>query len=116
MAWEISMCQEGWDNVRRNVARMPTERMIAALTDDRYEEVEHKGGRHHAQRAADALRARLQRLADMVGDDVIADEVLDCIERNNLCDNGGWYVWIDREGCHRVPVDLQIDEEDDTDA
>jgi hypothetical protein len=106
MAWGISMTAEGWDNVRRNLEHWTCERLINALCDDRFQEVvEHKGGSQHAHKAADALRRRIKDLPQ----DILADEAYMLIERHNTCDNGGWAVWIDREGYHTVSVDLDDD-------
>ena len=46
MAWEISMTDEGWANVAANVADMSKAELIAALCDDRFEEIERTGGLH----------------------------------------------------------------------
>ena len=57
-----------------------------------------KADQHHAERAAAAERNRLAELPH----DVLADRAFELIEQNNLCDNGGWAYWIDREGFHKV--------------
>jgi hypothetical protein len=99
------MTAEGWDNVRRNLHGWERERLLTALTDDRFEEIERKGGGEHAKRAADALRKRLEQVTQ----DALAEACFDTVERNGTCDNGGHAVWIDREGYHTVPVDLDPD-------
>lgn len=103
MAWEISMTTEGWESVRealRNPRKWSKRKLVNALCDDRFEMVLHKGGEKHAVRAAAAQRKRLNALPH----DALADLAMDSIESNNTCDNGGWAVWIDREGCWTVPV------------
>ncbi len=104
MAWSISMTPEGWDNVRRNLHGWDKKRLVDALCDDRFEAVESKGGTFHATAAADKMREQLMHPLQSI--DGLAEMCFDAVQSNNLCDNGGHKVWIDREGCHKVPVDL----------
>ena len=101
MAWEISITAEGWQEIREKLDDWDRASLIAAITDDTFERVEKLAGQHHAQRAADAERKRLEELPH----DVLADRAYELIEANNTCDNGGFAYWIDREGYHKVWLD-----------
>lgn len=98
MAWEISMSAAGWEQVRAELEEFTPEELVAAITDDLFETVLDKAGEKHAERAAKAEGKRLEGLPQ----DVLVDRAFNLIEKNNLCDNGGWAVWIDREGYHKV--------------
>jgi len=101
MAWEISITAEGWQQIRDKLDDWDRAALIAAITDDTFERVGQVAGQHHAQRAADAERKRLDDLPH----DVLADRAFELIEANNTCDNGGFGYWIDREGFHKVWLD-----------
>jgi hypothetical protein len=98
MAWEISITADGWQEIRDKLDDWDRASLIAAITEDTFERVEHKADQHHAKRAADAERKRLEDLPH----DVLADRAYELIEANNTCDNGGFGYWIDREGYHKV--------------
>lgn len=98
MAWEISISTEGWTEIREKLDEWTCEKLIAAITDDKFEMVLEKAGQHHAERAAAAERNRLTDLPH----DLLADRAYELIEQNNTCDNGGFGYWIDREGYHKV--------------
>jgi hypothetical protein len=101
MAWEINITAEGWQQIRDKLDQWDRAALIAAITDDKFERVEQVAGQHHAQRAADAERKRLEDLPQ----EVLADRCYELIEANNTCDNGGFGYWIDREGFHKVWLD-----------
>ena len=98
MAWEISISADGWTEIREKLDDWTRDDLIVAICDDKFEFVLEKAGQHHAERAAAAERNRLAELPH----DVLADRAYELIEQNNLCDNGGWAYWIDREGYHKV--------------
>lgn len=98
MAWEISISADGWTEIREKLEGWTREELLTAITDDKFELVLEKADQHHAERAAAAERNRLAELPH----DVLADRAYEMIEQNNLCDNGGWAYWIDREGYHKV--------------
>lgn len=98
MAWSISISSEGWAEIREKLEGWTRDELLTAITDDKFELVLEKAGQHHAERAAAAERNRLAELPH----DVLADRAYELIEQNNLCDNGGWAYWIDREGYHKV--------------
>lgn len=100
MAWEICITAEGWTEIREALEAWDREALIAAITDDKFEAVYAEADEHHASRAADAERKRLEHLPH----DVLVDRAFELIEQNNTCDNGGWAYWIDREGYHRVEI------------
>jgi len=101
MAWEISISTEGWQQLRDNLDDWDRASLIAAICDDTFEQVGKHAGEHHAQRAANAERERLERLPH----DVLVDRAYELIEQTNTCDNGGYGYWIDREGFHKVWLD-----------
>lgn len=98
MAWEISITAEGWQQIRDKLDDWDRASLIAAIADDTFELVCEKAGEHHAQRAADAERQRIENLPH----DALADRAYELVEENNLCDAGGYGCWIDREGYHKV--------------
>lgn len=101
MAWEISITAEGWQEIRDKLDDWNRASLIAAITDDTFERVEQIAGQHHAQRAADAERKRLEDCPH----DVLADRAFESVEQTNTCDNGGFGYWVDREGYHKVWLD-----------
>ncbi len=98
MAWAISITAEGWQEIRYELERWGRRRLIAAITDDKFERVLEKGGQTHAERAATAERKRLKT----VPHDVLVDRAFELVEQNDTCENGGYGYWIDREGFHKV--------------
>jgi len=103
MAWQISMSAEGWSNVRRNLHGMAKDKLVVALTDDLFEELEERG-----VELADIELAVADRRRDWesLPQDMLADICYDRVCHNDTCDNGGHRVWIDRQGYQTVPVDL----------
>lgn len=98
MAWCISISTEGWTEIRDQLEMRDRDQRIAAIADDTFERVIERANEHHATRAADAERKRLEQLPH----DLLVDRAFDLIEQNNTCDAGGWAYWIDREGFHKV--------------
>ena len=98
MAWSISISAEGWSEIREKLEGWTRVELLTAITDDKFEMVLEKADQHHAERAAAAER---NRMADLPHD-VLVDQAYELIGQNNLCDNGGWAYWIDREGFHKV--------------
>jgi hypothetical protein len=101
MAWAISITAEGWQEIRDELERWGRRRLIAAITDDKFERVLEKGGQKHAERAAAAERKRLKT----VPHDVLVDRAFELVEATDTCENGGYGYWIDREGFHKVWLD-----------
>ena len=101
MAWEISISAVGWQQIRDKLDQWDRAALISAITDDTFERIEQIAGQHHAQRAANAERKRIEDLPH----DVLADRAFELIEQNNTCDNGGFGYWVDREGYHKVWLD-----------
>lgn len=97
MAWSISMTQEGWANVHANLQRKSIQWLAEALAadadPDEYE----------------VELIKFIRASYMFGSEYLADEALKRIEENDLCDNGGHAVWVDKEGHCTVEVSLQDD-------
>jgi len=100
MAWEISMADDGWRLVRLQLDTWPRERLIEALTDDRFEEIQPRGGSTHAMAAAAALRRRIESLPH----DTLADAAYDQVVKTGTSKAGGGAVYIDREGYWTVDV------------
>jgi hypothetical protein len=101
MAWGISITADGWAEIREKLEDWSRESLIDAIVDDKFEVVLDKAGHHHAGRAADAERKRLEALPQ----DTLVDRASELVESNDTCDNGGWAYWIDREGYHKVHLD-----------
>lgn len=102
MAWEISISAEGWSEIHQQLGTWERDELVAAICDDTFERVFDKAGDHHAKRAADAEKDRLE----LVDYESLVDRAFELVERNNTCDNGGWSYWIDREGYHKVHLPL----------
>jgi hypothetical protein len=100
MAWDISISAEGWGEIREQLETWGRDALIAAIADDKFESVFQQADQHHAERAANAERKRLEQLPH----DILGDRAFELIEQNGTCDNGGWAYWIDREGYHRVEL------------
>ena len=98
MAWSISISSEGWSEIREALETWTAEALINAIVDDKFEAVYKKADLHHATRAADAERKRLES----VPHDVLVDLAYDLISENDTSDNGGFAYWVDREGYHKV--------------
>lgn len=62
MAWEISITAEGWQEIREKLDEWDRASLISAITDDTFERVEKVADQHHAKRAADAERKRIEEL------------------------------------------------------
>ena len=106
MAWAISITADGWQQIRDELEKWDEKRLIDAICDDTFEAVMDKAGHHHAGRAADAERKRLEDLPQ----DLLADRAFELVEQTDTCDNGGWAYWIDREGYHKVHLPDDEDE------
>ena len=106
MAWAISITADGWQQIRDELEKWDEKRLIDAICDDKFEAVMDKAGHHHAGRAADAERKRLEDLPQ----DILADRAFELVEQTDTCDNGGWAYWIDREGYHKVHLPDDEDE------
>ena len=48
MAWEISISNEGWAEIREKLESWTCKELIVAITDDKFEMVMEKAGQHHA--------------------------------------------------------------------
>ena len=109
MAWEISMSAEGWDNVRRNLHGMDKDSLTIALTDDLFEDLEQRG-----VELSDIELAIAHKTSELksLPIDILAEAAMDLVRQHNTCDNGGFRVWIDRQGYQTVPVDLTPEGED----
>ena len=59
MAWEISISSEGWQEIHDVLESWTHEQLIAAIVDDRMEEIERIAGSEHGVRAAESLRKRI---------------------------------------------------------
>jgi hypothetical protein len=98
MAWSISITVEGWQEIREELETWTAEKLIDAIVDDKFEHVLERGGQHHAERAAEAERKRLEG----VPHDLLVDQAFELVEANDTCENGGYGYWVDREGYHKV--------------
>ena len=101
MAWEISITTEGWQQLRDTLDDWDRASLIAAITDDTFERVCEESGEHHAKRAVDSERIRLEELPH----DILAERAYELIETTNTCDNGGFGYWVDCEGFHKAWLD-----------
>ena len=108
MAWEISISEEGWQEIRKELETWSRQRLTNAICDDEYERVE----RVVNDNDLDDLPVNIPAIASnslrfslaYVSDDDLVDHALNLIAENNTCDNGGYAYWIDREGAHKVTL------------
>ena len=61
MAWKISISAEGWVEIREQLESWDRNALITAIADDKYEAVSQKADQHHAERAVNAARERLEK-------------------------------------------------------
>jgi len=110
MAWGHSFSPDVWPIVRANLECWATNDLIRAISDDIFEHVYARANAYHARRAKAAEIGRLRDVAYRLGAiDWLVDRTMDLIEQTGLCDNGGWAVWIDREGYHTVSTTNESD-------
>lgn len=101
MAWSISMSAEGWDDIYKSLSRWSKERLINAIADDYYEDLEQQGKFPEEINAeVEDYKGKISKLTQ----DVLVDTAFTLIRQNDSCDNGGWAFWIDRNGYHRVSL------------
>jgi len=105
MAWSISISQEGWADIRKELETWDRQRIIDALADDEFERVEqsNEADPDNADSPEDAAYDKRRNL-ESAAHDTLVDAAMDAIESNNTCDNGGFRYWIDREGYHGVTL------------
>jgi len=101
MAWEISISQEGWQQIREALKVMPKEDLCKAIADYNYETFHGYystlGNPHHKGNWSALKLMKLDR-------ESLEEKVFECIEEVNTCDNGGYRYWIDPEGYHNVDI------------
>ncbi len=100
MAWEISMSQQGWSNVYENICDTDKQDLIGALIDDKIEQAEHDEDFTFSPEAEEKYSQELEQLTQ----DVLADMVYEMCQKHNTCENGGFEVYLDREGHHTIPT------------
>lgn len=105
MAWEISITDEGWQEIYAALQKMTKLQLLEAIEDDFVEQYcmghptfYHNMPHHIAMR----LYRKMDRLNRYATHDVLVDTCFEMIQKNNTCDNGGWKYWIDRCGYHTV--------------
>jgi|688.fasta_scaffold813431_2 hypothetical protein len=106
MAWSLSISPEGWQAVEDGLREWDREALITALTDDEFERVEELNGDDgkgytetvSPDDAANALRERLLPLPH----DVLVEAAFEAVQRTHTSDNGGFRIWVDRQGYHGV--------------
>lgn len=103
MAWSICMSADGWGNVTRNLYAMDKDDLITAIVDDDFEAVEESGADIDD---IDELVKRLRAEYEDLPQDLLARAALERVRQHNTSDNGGFNVWIDRQGYQTVPVEL----------
>lgn len=108
MAWEISITDEGWQDIRTELETWSRERLINAICDDEYQRVErvvNDNGLDDIPVNIPSIAAgNLRECLAGVDDDGLVDQAFNLIAENNTCDNGGYAYWIDREGFHKVTL------------
>ncbi len=102
MAWEISITNDGWSEIRIELDKWAKKRLIQAISDNEFERIEHEehADINYIQERIKPFTANLKRLYK----DTLQDIAFGLIEENNTCDNGGFNYWIDREGYHKVTL------------
>ena len=103
MAWEISITQDGWQEIHdelSNQRKWPKAMLIHAIADDLFEALEHSTDLDLAK-LIKQIETRKKELRKLYRNNLV-DIAFELIEKNNTCDNGGFAYWIDREGYHKV--------------
>ena len=108
MAWEISHHEIVWTIAEVNLRSWSIEELANALSDDFFEMLEEDDTVDD-----DTIEKRYERRkrtlleTGYIAKDTLVRCCLDTIRENNTCDNGGFNLYIDRQGYHTVPTDLQ---------
>ncbi len=102
MAWEISITREGWEDIRSELNKWSTKRLIEAISDNEFERIEHEENADitYIQEKIEPFNKRLKSLYK----EDLQDEAFSLIEETNTCDTGGYNYWVDREGLHTVQL------------
>ena len=108
MAWEISISDEGWQDILNELETWNRQRLIDAICDNEYQRVERIANDNNlGDFGVDlpAIAANHMRFALVdVLHETLVEQAYDLIVENNTCDNGGFAYWIDREGFHKVTL------------
>ena len=99
MSWEISITQEGWQNIQNELNNWSREMLVNAISDDYFEMKEHTENEPSAKEM-EWFNSNLKSLPF----DILVDRAFELIQENNTCDNGGFNYWVDREGYHTVKI------------
>lgn len=100
MAWEISWGAETWSLLREALNRMPRERLLEALVQQKVNDSE-------AVTSAEIEFVENQTKASLssVPIDLLADRLMENIESHRTCSNGGHEVYLDSEGWFTIKAD-----------
>ena len=101
MAWEISIKQEGWQELHKQCHLQDKETLAKGLADYNYETFH--GTFNKTPNPHHKGYWNWKKLVTLPHD-ILADAVYKCIETVNTCDNGGFKYWIDWEGYHTITL------------
>lgn len=102
MAWESGVSYNAAlaDAVRDVLETKDTTWLATALANDKYARIFSGNYNPKHGRAFDRYLARFSELPH----DMLVDACMDCAERTNTADNGGYVIWIDKDGCSTVEL------------
>jgi hypothetical protein len=109
MAWSISISDEGWEEIRTQLSKWSREKLINAISDDRYSKANKAFG---DQIAIIVASLRMHEIHEY-NQEHLVDIAFSLIEENNTCDNGGYSYWVDIDGYHRVELPEPKDNDND---
>ena len=90
MAWEISITQEGWQELYEECHEQEHEWLVQAILGDEIEAREQEESMELGIEALEPWLSERQAELRSLPHDILADRAIELIEQNNTCDNGGW--------------------------
>jgi hypothetical protein len=104
MAWSHSYAPEAYDFAMYELENWTREDLCKAIADFNYEHFHgdtfRKGHPHHkGPWSWEKIHSD-----PYISIDTLVDRAMKCIREVYTCDNGGWAMWIDYDGYHKVEL------------
>ena len=113
MAWEISITDEGWEDIHKALTKWTAEDLAKALGDYNYEKWH---GYFSSPANIKHIGAwKFEKLMKLYTHEQLVELCYAAIGDTNTCDNGGYFYWIDPEGYHKVELTDSDDDDDGVD-
>ena len=106
MAWDSGIAYNASlaDAVRETLETWTVHDLAVAIANDRYERMFPFTLRADTLERRHRAFERWIRNLETLPHDVLVDECMDCAEKTNTADNGGFAIWIDKSGCSKVKL------------